>query len=82
MADYGRSSARPIGECRWGRDRRLSALNLLPRTASEALPFDARLVEHVLESPRCIEEGHLAPETVLNKLIEEDLVGGVFVSIP
>ena len=37
--------------------------------------------DHVLESPRSIEEGHLAPETVLNKLIEGDLVGGVVASI-
>ena len=66
---------------RSGRDRLLSELNLFPRTADQVLPFDACLVERVLETPRCIEEGHLAPETVLNKLIEGDLVGGVVASI-
>ena len=51
-------------------DRRLT------EPAGEVLAFDACLFEHVLESPRCIEEGQVAPETVLNQLIEEDLVGG------
>jgi len=53
---------------RWGRDRLSSELNLLPRTADQALPFDACLVERVLETPSRIEEGHLAPGYGLSKL--------------
>jgi len=34
----------------------------------QVLPSDAFLVEHVLETPRCIEEGHLEPEYGLSKL--------------
>ncbi len=53
---------------RGGCQRLLSELNLLPRTANQVLPFDACLVEQVLETRRGIEHGHLAPGYGLSKL--------------